>query len=78
MLLQDTAPSEEKTWELFQRKASTNGVALHKNIEDIARHIAVECKGLPSAVNAVGTAMNLKKKSGGLESHFNSGEKYKS
>lgn len=49
--------SEEEGWELFCRKAFKDGHAPTKSIEDVARLIAGECKGLPLAINVVAAAM---------------------
>ena len=49
--------SEEEGWELFCRKAFKDGRAPTKSIEDVARLIAGECKGLPLAINVVAAAM---------------------
>jgi Leucine-rich repeat (LRR) protein len=54
--------STEEGWELFRRRAFTNGVVTDSNIEEaIAKEIAAECKGLPLAINAVAAALSWKK-----------------
>lgn len=54
--------STEEGWELFTSRAFTTGAVTGSNIEEgIAREIAMECKGLPLAINVVAAAMRSKK-----------------
>ncbi|XP_028785021.1 disease resistance protein At4g27190-like [Neltuma alba] len=47
---------EDEAWTLFQTHANVNDAAK----EDMARQIAMECKGLPIAIVAVGTCLKEK------------------
>lgn len=49
--------STDEGWELFRRVVFRGDPAPDRNTEDIAREIALECKGLPLAVNVVAAAM---------------------
>eukprot|EP01018_Ginkgo_biloba_P006690 Gb_18201 [translate_table: standard] len=44
--------SDTEGWELFRK-----GAIVEAEVEDIAKEIALECKGLPLAINVVSTAM---------------------
>jgi len=53
--------STEEGWELFGRRAFRNGAVPDNNLETIAREVALECKGLPLALNTVAAALARKK-----------------
>jgi hypothetical protein len=53
--------STEEGWELFGRRAFRNGAVPDNNLETIAREVALECKGLPLALNTVAAALAPKK-----------------
>jgi disease resistance protein RPS2 len=52
--------STEEGWVLFRREAFTNGAVPKESIQAIARKIALECRGLPLALNVVAAAMRFK------------------
>eukprot|EP01018_Ginkgo_biloba_P006576 Gb_12853 [translate_table: standard] len=52
--------SEEEGWQLFCRLVFTDR-PVASEIEDIAKGIASECKGLPLALNVIGAAMRAKR-----------------
>ena len=63
MLLKNTAPFQRGSVGVFQKKSFYKwGCCPQKNIEVIARQIAMECKGLPLAVNSnsAGAVMTYK------------------
>jgi hypothetical protein len=62
MLLKNTAPFRRGSVGVFQKKSFYKwGCRPQKNIEVIARQIAMECKGLSLAVNLVGAIMACEK-----------------
>ncbi|KAJ4718433.1 NBS-LRR type disease resistance protein [Melia azedarach] len=53
--------SEEKAWELFQKKVGEDTLNSHPDIPDLAQTVAKECGGLPLALKTVGRAMACRK-----------------
>lgn len=52
--------SEEEAWVLFQQKASITDKSSSISINTVAREVAMECKGLPIAIDALGTSLKGK------------------
>ena len=52
--------SKEESWELFSFHAFESNIPLSHKVEDIAKKICVECKGLPLALEVIGGALRYK------------------
>jgi len=53
--------SEDDSWELFSKKAFSNGVQEQAELVTIGRRIVNKCKGLPLALKTMGGLMSSKK-----------------
>ncbi|XP_039854981.1 putative disease resistance protein RGA3 [Panicum virgatum] len=53
--------SEDDSWELFSKKAFSNGVQEQAELAMIGRRIVNKCKGLPLALKTMGGLMSSKK-----------------
>ncbi|KAF8111125.1 hypothetical protein N665_0076s0121 [Sinapis alba] len=51
----------DEAWNLFKEKVGENTLGRHPDIPELARKVAVKCRGLPLALNVIGETMASKR-----------------